>query len=1362
MSNQINVVACPAPFSDAQRKFGAAPGSTIQDIIDGLVPDRLKNSGIAATIFINGEAVPREYWRSIKPKMGTLVNINIVPGDSGGGKKNPLATVLSIAVLIAAPYASAAILGGGIIASTATGAALISSGLTAAIGAVGRLAVSALAPPPRAGNAGQNIVSNPAQSPTQFIEGATNALNPYGVVPVCLGTNRMFPLQAARPYSETIDNHQYVRQLFTYGYGQEIVISDLKIGETSIEDFSDFELEHLLNGDLHVGTKLFSNDVFQENLNITLNEVDGFTTRTTQADIDEAIIDITFPAGLAQFNDNGRRIQKTVQLELQYAVAGVSPQDWTPTTTTYKAVSSDVVTFDAVPYKHSTQQNIMQRTDFIVVDKYSGAFSIIKGQDGYLTALPIPKNSIRLASVIVTTTRDIVTGILSTDIELTDVRNDAEFGKTLENSSSFVPSKTTTTTATLSSGGLLVDDLNISASQTEALRKSVRVVFPANGQYDIRIRRITFNSISEKVIDDVALTSIKSVKYSAPVNLQGINGTAVLIKATDQLNGTLDQYNVIASNVIPDYDPELDAWVNRITSNPASLYMYVLRGGANSKPLADSKIIFDDFESWWQTCRDEGYSYNRVIDYETSVDEILRDIAAAGAATPSVVDGKRTIAVDEIKDFIAQMVTPRTSWGYTGDIIYPETPHAFRVKFRNAERGYVQDELFVYADGFDETNATEFEELDLQSCTNSDLAFKTARRHIAAIELRPENHTFMQDIENLTYIRGDRIKFVHDVPIVGIGDGRIKSIQTSGDSPDTVTGFIIDDVVTIPSAATFYTRIRFNDGTFLYEELTTSIGETSTFVFQSPLAIGDTPKIGDLCSFVETGLELDLLITRIEPQNDLTARISAIDYAPGVQTAANAPIPVFSSKITTPLEFIRPTPPELITSQSDENVMIINSDGSLMSRAIFTLENMNDGNIETSVKVRTAGATSFANANVLEATPEILIIAGLEDGTRYDIHIRYRRTGSTMYSAPLEINNFLYVGASGTPEDVTGFSINVVDNVALLKWDKNQDIDISHYILKYSNVYAGAAYATAQILEGQVFDNRATVPFLGGTYLIKAVDLSGNESDAATAIITYDPGTIANAVETVTEHTGFSGTFDNTVKIGSSVALSDLSLTDGYYYFANQVDLTDVFPAFISAKVVANGVFLNDLFAITDLFAESDLFGGAENDLFAIDDLFAESDLFGIGGEGWEVELQYSTTQTDPGASPVTWSDWAVFEAGTVKFWGIKFRIKLTTLDGNISPQVTELSVIVDMPDRIERGDDLTVASGGTTISFTPEFKAIPAIAITLQDAATDDKIEYTSKTASGFTFKVYNDTLAAYVSRTYDYIASGYGRKNT
>lgn len=1370
----IPVFASPLPFSNARIQRAAAPGSTIQQIIDDICPERLIGA-VGAVAMINGQIVPQEFWRSVRPKLGTTVNINIVP-QGGGGKKNPIASILSIAVLIAAPYAGAALAGAMGITST-IGISLV----TGAVGVLGKLAVSALAPPPKPSNAGNANSSNASESPTQFIEGARNDINLYGVVPICLGRNRMFPLQAAQPYTETQDNDQYVRQLFTWGYGPKGVLTDLKIGETPIEQFSDFEIEHKLEGDLNTTTLLYPNDVKQTDYNILLKQVDGYTVRSTESGIDEASVDVTFPKGLAFFNKEGKRVSGNVQLELQYAPFG-TPADsplWSPGASSYKAFPANDLAFaPATVVGFNLQTAMGYRKDLVVVDIYSGSIYVVKGAQigstaGNAKAPALPANAVRISTVTVWTrysspgssTR--ITSIVSA----TDDRDPALVGGTFQTSADFAPSVTGANSLHISGGSITVNQLNITASQTEALRRSVRVVFPTNGKYDFRIRRLSLDNDSDQFLNDVYFTAIRSVKYGAPVKLANLNGTAIRIKATDQLNGALDQLNGIFSLVIPDYNSDTGLWEERVTSNPASIYRYALQGEANAKPLADSKIDIAGLEDWHIHCEQQGYSYNRVIDYETSLEDVLQDIASAGSASPAIVDGKRSVAIDRIKNDIVQIITPRNSRDYSAELIYADLPHALRVQFRNEEKGFQQDERIVYRDGYNEDGsnglipATDFEVLELMHCTNSDFAFKTGKRHFAAIVLRPESHSVVMDFENLVAIRGDRVKLAHDIPLIAVGDGRIKSFAVDGSGK--ITSITFDDTVAIPSASTFYMRLRLSDGSQMYKQLNTSVGETKTFVFTTPfdrpLSIDDNsilPLIGDLGYIVEAGGEVDVILTRIEPQDDLSAKLTAIDYAPEIFTAENSPIPVWNSRITEPLVFKRPVPPELITIQSDESVMLRNSDGSFTPRAIITLKNNNEENILTSVKVRVSGTDKLNNANVLESTPERIILTGLDDDTLYDIHIRYYRAGGSMQSLPLEINGYKFIGASGLPDDVTGFVVDISDNTAIFEWNPSQAIDIRGARVRYSSQFIGATWDTAQLLKDLVTENRFSTPFLPGTYLIKFVDLSGNESANATAVITYDPGNLLNAIAVLDEAPDFTGAKTNTTYVDGGVVLNDVDTAEGYYYFANSLDLGALFTSFVGASVIANGVFINNIFSVADIFAMADVFGAGGNDLLSEDDIFSLSDVFGIGSDAWEVQLQYRVTTDDPALN--NWSDWAEFRAGNISFWAIQFRIKLTSLQYGISPKVSGLAVSIDMPDRIEKIEDVTIPVEGLALTFVPAFKEIPAISTTIQDGDAADELEYTEKSPSTFTVKVYNRISLTYVSRTADIIIAGYGRERT
>lgn len=73
----------------------------------------------------------------------------------------------------------------------------------------------------------------------------------------------------------------------------------------------------------------------------------------------------------------------------------------------------------------------------------------------------------------------------------------------------------------------------------------------------------------------------------------------------------------------------------------------------------------------------------------------------------------------------------------------------------------------------------------------------------------------------------------------------------------------------------------------------------------------------------------------------------------------------------------------------------------------------------------------------------------------------------------------------------------------------------------------------------------------------------------------------------------------------------------------------------------------------------------------------------------------------------------------------------------------------------------MEVTPSGVVVEHMPPFLGDPAVAVTIQDGAADDRVEFIEKNAERFEIMVYNETAAGYVTRTFDYIASGYGRKN-
>jgi hypothetical protein len=88
---------------------------------------------------------------------------------------------------------------------------------------------------------------------------------------------------------------------------------------------------------------------------------------------------------------------------------------------------------------------------------------------------------------------------------------------------------------------------------------------------------------------------------------------------------------------------------------------------------------------------------------------------------------------------------------------------------------------------------------------------------------------------------------------------------------------------------------------------------------------------------------------------------------------------------------------------------------------------------------------------------------------------------------------------------------------------------------------------------------------------------------------------------------------------------------------------------------------------------------------------------------------------------------------------------------------VEEVSVTIDMEDRIFSGNDITSGAGAKTITFTSPYKTTNyAVGITGQGMATGDFFLVDTKTINGFNVTFKNSSGTA-VSKVFDYIAKGY-----
>jgi len=422
-------------------------------------------------------------------------------------------------------------------------------------------------------------------------------------------------------------------------------------------------------------------------------------------------------------------------------------------------------------------------------------------------------------------------------------------------------------------------------------------------------------------------------------------------------------------------------------------------------------------------------------------------------------------------------------------------------------------------------------------------------------------------------------------------------------------------------------------------------------------------------------------------------------------------------------------------------------------------------------EVQAIKAGSSVYVNLGQAAGNRFELLQVEDGATYTV--RARSINSIGVRSAWTSVAHQVVGKTAPPSDVTGLTGNLIGNQYLLTWNPVPDLDLSYYRVRFAAADGSLSYQNSISLVPKVSRPATSVlvPARNGTYFVKAVDKLGLASETP-ASISLDSNIsdieALNVVQTINEHPDFNGTFDDVVELDDDDRLvlnTSLSFdavagdfddasglfdggsgnidAEGFYYFSNSIDLGAVYTSRVTATVKSIRVDYVNLFdSASGLF--DDRQGYFDGDVNAFDDV--------------DAQLQVRYTEDDPSGTPV-WSSWQQFQVSDVRAWGMEFRVRMTTTDDQASPAVSYLSVTVDMPDRTASANDVVSGAGAKVVTFDNPFKATPSIGIGAQDMQTGDYYEISSKSRSGFTI-TFKDSGGTAVSRTFDWVAKGYGKE--
>tara|TARA_R110000782_G_scaffold28674_1_gene71739 strand:- start:419 stop:3655 length:3237 start_codon:yes stop_codon:yes gene_type:complete len=357
-------------------------------------------------------------------------------------------------------------------------------------------------------------------------------------------------------------------------------------------------------------------------------------------------------------------------------------------------------------------------------------------------------------------------------------------------------------------------------------------------------------------------------------------------------------------------------------------------------------------------------------------------------------------------------------------------------------------------------------------------------------------------------------------------------------------------------------------------------------------------------------------------------------------------------------------------------------------------------------------------------------------------------------------------GLSAKPANVANFYMRAESTQANLSWTPTTDLDVKvggTFEIRHSVVTSNAAWGVAIKIGSDVpgSSNSASMPLLVGTYLIKAVDSTGNKSASATTIVnTVSPSMFDTRTQATVTDTAFAGTKSNMV-IDSDTGflkfeadtlwdavpgnIDEWTLIDsiggadtsGYYLLNNTIDIGKVYNVNLRSSIAFNAVSTSDIW--DQRLGNLDTWEAVDANTF--DDLNAT--------------MFIATTNNDPASGSATWSAYQEFTIGNYYGRGFKFKLQASSGDPTHQINITQIQASAEVYFRFE-SETGTTATGGTTFTYDNSFLSPPAIAITANDMATGDYYAITNASATAFTLRFYNASGSG-IQRTAYYLARGH-----
>jgi predicted phage tail protein len=636
----------------------------------------------------------------------------------------------------------------------------------------------------------------------------------------------------------------------------------------------------------------------------------------------------------------------------------------------------------------------------------------------------------------------------------------------------------------------------ISGKAQSKYQRSYRVQLSGSGPWDIRVRRLTDDTTSPKIQNKTywdGYTEIIDAKLRYP------NSALVALKFDASSFSGIPRraYDLKLRRVqVPiNYNPVTRAYTGTWngtfktawTDNPAWCFYDLVTNpryglGGFVDPAQVDKWALYSIGQYCDELVDDGFggteprfTCNIYMQSRAEAYKVVQDMASCFRSMVYWASGSLTLSQDAPSDPVALFTQSNVVDGlftYSGSsakarhtvalVSWNDPADLYKQKVE-----YVEDQDAIARFGVVQT------EIVATGCTSRGQAARVGRWLLYSERYESETVTFRTGIEGAVAKPGQIVK-VADASRAGVRlGGRVRSATTSA--------ITLDAPVTLGTASwTIYAMLP--DGTVAQGQVASASGNTVNLA--APISAAPQPGAQWIMSASSVEAQTFRVLSAVE-QDQGIVEITALRHDPDKYDAVENGL-VLQPRDITELTPVPAAPTDLVaaenlyTYQAEVRAMVNIGWSNVHGASTYRVQwSKDDGNFAEAI-------TSTSDYDILDITPGTFVVRVYSIGP----------TGKQ--SATYAEATITALGKTAPPANVVNLASSIDKDIGVtLTWDKVADLDLDVYEIRQ-----GTNWDTATVI-GQVKATVYTLGYIptgGQTYLVKALDTTGNYSTTAAAI----------------------------------------------------------------------------------------------------------------------------------------------------------------------------------------------------------------------------------------------------------------------